>query len=157
MGGTMDRVIRELRDDLRTLPEIRPLLDEVPDSLNAFPALVVYPIGMSWKLGSHSGDRGKPMRLGLFTIGIELIVARKDLPRDVAVLMEFCDVLPDYLFAGFKRDAYGGSAVTLGNPSLAQNATWPMRIAMVPSSWGDGDTLAWRIELDISVNEEINV
>ena len=155
--GTMDRVIRELRDDLRTLPEIRPLLDEVPDSLHAFPALVVYPISMSWKLGSHSGDRGKPMRVGLHSIGVELVVARKDLSRDVGYLMSFCDTLPDFIFAGFKRDAYGGTAVTLGNPSLAQNATWPVRMAMVPSSWSDQDTLSWRIELDISVNEEINV
>lgn len=156
--GTMSQVITEIRQDLRTLPNIRPLLDQVPDSVNAFPALVVYPIGMNWKLGSHSGgDREKPMRIGLYTIGIELIVARKDLPRNVDALMEFCDVLPDFLFAGFKRDAYGGTAVTLGNPSLAQNATWPMRIAMVPSSWGDDTTLAWRIEFDVSTNEVINV
>ncbi len=155
--GTLQTVIQEIRDDLRTLPTIRPLLDEVPDSLNAFPALVVMPLSMNWKFGSHSGDRGKPMRMGLYTVGIELVVARKDLARDIETLMEFCDVLPDFLFAGFKRDAYGGSAVVLGNPALAQNATWPMRMVMSSSSWGDSDTLAWRIELDISVNEEINV
>lgn len=155
--GSLERVITEIRQDLRTLPGIRPLIDQVPDSVNVFPTLVVYPISMSWKLGSHSGDIGKPMRVGLYTIGIELIVARKDLPRNVDQLMEFCDVLPDFLFAGFKRDAYGSSAVVLGNPTMAQNATWPMRIAMVPSSWGDDTTLAWRIEFDVSVNEVINV
>lgn len=157
MRDTMADVITAIRDDLRTLPRIRPLLDAVPDSLSAFPAIVVYPIGMNWKLGSHSGDRGKPMRLGMYTIGVELVIARKDLPRDVETLMEFCDVLPDFLFAGFKRDAYGGSVVVLGNAALAQNATWPMRVAMVPSSWGDADTLAWRIELDVTTNMEIDV
>lgn len=157
MGSTMADVIAAIRDDLRTLPNIRPLMDAVPDSLAAFPAIVVYPISMNWKLGSHSGDRGKPMRLGMYTIGIELVIARKDLPRDVDTLMTFCDVLPDFLFAGFKRDAYGGSVVVLGNSALAQNATWPMRIAMVPSSWGDHDTLAWRIELDVTTNMEIDV
>lgn len=155
--GDLARVIQAIRDDLRNLPAIRPLLDQVPDAVHAFPAVVVYPIGMNWKLGSHSGDRGKPMRLGLYTIGVELIVARKDLPRDVETLMAFCDTLPDFLFAGFKRDAYGESVLQLGNPSLAQNATWPIRIAMVPSSWGDDDTLAWRCEFDVSVNREINV
>lgn len=155
--GTLADVIQAIRDDLRTLPMIRPLIDGVPDSLNAYPALIVYPMSQSWKLGSHSGDRGKPMRLGLYTVGVELVVPKKDLLRDVDTLMEFCDALPDFLFAGFKRDAYGGSSVVLGNPSLAQNATWPMRMAITPSSWGDDTTLAWRIELDISVNEEINV
>lgn len=157
MSGTMADIIAGIRDDLRTLPAIRPLLDVVPDSVNTYPAVVVYPIGMNWKLGSHSGDRQKPMRLGMFTIGVELIVPRKDLPRNTDLLMTFCDTLPDFLFAGFKRDAYGGAAVVLGNPSLAQNATWPVRIVMVPSSWGDDSTLAWRVELDVTTNLEINV
>lgn len=156
-NGTLAQCIQAIRDDLRTIPGLRNVQDEVPDSLNVFPSIVVYPIGMNWKLGSHSGEREKPMRLGLFTIGIELVVARKDLPRDVDVLMTFCDVLPDRLFIGFKRDAYGDTVLQLGNPSLAQNATWPIRIAMVPSSWGDGDTLAWRCEFDVSTNLEINV
>ena len=155
--GTLQECIDAIRDDLRTLPGLRPLLDEVPDSVNVYPAIVVYPIGMNWKLGSHSGDRGKPMRLGLYTIGIELIVARKDLPRDVDKLMEFCEVLPDFLFAGFSRDKYGDTVLQLGNPALAQNATWPIRIAMVPSSWGDDTTLSWRCEFDVSTNREINV
>ncbi len=155
--GTMDEVIGAIRDDLSRLPGIRALVDGVPDSVNAFPAIVVYPISMRWRLGSHSGDTGAPMRVGMYTIGVELIVARKDLIRDVATLMLFCDLLPEYLFAGFKADRYGGSAVVLGSPSLGQNATWPIRMTMVPSSWGDGDTLAWRIELDISVNEEIDL
>lgn len=156
-NGPLDECIQAIRDDLRTLPGIRPLLDDVPDSVSAFPAIVVYPISMNWKLGSHSGERGKPMRIGLYTIGIELIIARKDLSRDVALLMEFCDTLPDRLFVGFKRDAYGDNVLQLGNPSLAQNATWPIRIAMTPSSWGDGDTLSWRIEFDVSSNREINL
>ena len=156
-NGTLADCIQAIRSDLRTVPGLRTVMDEVPDSLNAFPAIVVYPMAMNWKLGSHSGDRGLPMRLGLFTIGIELIVARKDLPRDVEVLMEFCEVLPDRLFVGFKRDAYGDAVLQMGNPSLAQNATWPIRIAMVPSSWGDGDTLAWRCEFDVSTNREITI
>jgi hypothetical protein len=155
--GTLQECITAIRQDLRTLPGLRPLLDEVPDAVNAYPAIVVYPIGMNWKLGSHSGDRGKGMRMGMYTIGIELIVARKDLARDVALLMEFCESLPDHLFAGFSRDKYGDTVLQLGNPSLAQNATWPIRIAMVPSSWGDDTTLAWRCEFDVATNREINV
>jgi hypothetical protein len=113
--GTLQECITAIRQDLRTLPGLRPLLDEVPDAVNAYPAIVVYPIGMNWKLGSHSGDRGKGMRMGMYTIGIELIVARKDLARDVALLMEFCESLPDHLFAGFSRDKYGDTVLQLGN------------------------------------------
>lgn len=155
--GSLRNAIQEMRNDLRVLPNIRPLLDVVPDSVNSFPAIVVYPTTSNWKLGSHSGDLGLPMRVGLYTIGVELIVARKDLARDVETLMDFNDSLPGCLFAGFKRDAFNGTVVNLGNPSLAQNATWPFRMAMVPSSWGDDTTLAWRIEFDVSVNEVINV
>lgn len=157
MMGTMETIINAIRDDLRTLPGLRPIIDGVPDSVHAFPAIVVYPVGMNWRLGSHSGDRGKPMRIGMFTVGIELLVARKDLLRDVETLMAFCDLLPDFLFAGFKADRYGGAAVVLGDPALGQNTTWPIRIVMANGSWADSDTLAWRVELDVSVNEEIDV
>lgn len=155
--GTMNDVIVAIRNDLYDLPGIRAVAESVPDSLHAYPAVVVYPVSMNWRLGSHSGDSGKPMRVGMYTIGIELVLARKDLGRDVDTLMAFCDDLPDFLFRGFKEDRYGGSAVVLGSPSLGQNATWPIRIKMAGSSWGDDDTLAWRIELDVSVNEEINI
>lgn len=156
-NGTMAECIDAIRYELAQLPWIRPLLNEVPDSVNAYPAVVVYPIGMNWKLGSHSGERGLPMRIGLYTIGIELIVPKTDLPRNVELLMQFCDLLPDFLFAGFKRNAFGSAVLQLGNPSLGQNATWPIRILMANSSWGDDTTLAWRCEFDVSTNREINI
>lgn len=157
--ATLDRLIEELRDDLTTLPGLRRCFDRVPDNLhNQYPAIVIYPVSGTWRLGSHAGERGKPMRVALHTIRIDLYVARKDLARDMDVVLAFSDTLPDWVFAGFKRDAYGGPAVTLGDPRGSGNiASNPFRYEIVPIQYGDDQTMCWRCELDVTIHREIDV
>lgn len=157
MPQTLDSTIDEIRADLALLPKLRHMHWGLPDSLNDFPAMVIYPGSGIWRLGTHSGDREKPMRWAMHTIRIELHVARKDLPNDFERVMWFCDTLPDYLFAGFKRDAFRGTMITMGDPRMANNATAPIRYQMLESRWGDTQTLMWRLEFDVAVELEINV
>lgn len=155
--GVLGQMIVAIRDDLRALPYIRSVPDTIPDSVNAYPAVMVYPGAFNWKLGSHSGDRGLPMAMGLGTIIVDLAIPRKDLAREVGKLTAFASSVPMMLIRGFKIDRYGGPAVVLGNPSLAQNATWPIRGQIVSGQWGDDQTIDLEIQVDVTVNEEINV
>lgn len=155
--ATLDTVIRQIRDDLRTMPHLRDLPDGVPDALNDYPICIVYPSSGAWRLGSHSGDLGRPMRWGQHTIRVELHVARKDLWRDTERIMWFCDTLPDYLFSGFKRDTYGGSVVTLGDTRQATSSAYPMRYQVLEMGWGGAQTLGWRWEIDVTIEAEIGI
>lgn len=155
--GVLGEMLVAIREDMRALPYVRSVPDSIPDSLNVFPSVLVYPGAMSWKLGSHSGDRGKPMALGMCTFVVDLVILRKDLPREIGRLSAFASSVPMMLIRGFKTDRYGGPAVVLGNPSLAQNATWPIRGQIVSGEWGDNQTIDLEIQVDVTVNEEINV
>lgn len=154
---TLADVMTEMGNDLRTIPGLRRCFDVPPDQIGERPAIVMYPISGSHRLASHSGDLGLPMRWMKHTIVIRLMVARKDLSRDYESVMAFCDTLPNYLFAGFKRDAYGGSMTILGDPDMANNAINPIRYSLEESGWGSDQTLEWRYEIDVSINAEINV
>ncbi len=155
-GGTFDQMLIEIRQELATLPGLERCYDGVPDSINQLPAIVVYPGGMRWRLASHSGERGWPMRRGLYTVRVELHVARKDLERDVELAMTFSDTIPDALFAGFHRDRFGGKAVTLGDPARAGDSVSDVfRGEFLGIGWGGDQTLGWRIEFDVTTDREI--
>ena len=155
--GVLGEMLTAIRQDLRAIPYIRSVPDTIPDQISMWPCVLVYPGAGSWKLGSHSGDRGKPMVLGMFTVIVDLAIPRKDLPREVGRLTAFASSVPLMLIRGFKIDRYGGPAVVLGNPSMGQNATWPIRTQMVSGEWGETQTVDLEIQLDVTVNEEINV
>lgn len=157
-AGVLSRCLKELRDDLRTLPHLRRLHDRYPDGINQHPAMVVLPVETRWRFGAHAGDRGKPMRVAIHTIAIIIYIKRSDMSRDVENLIDwFSDSLPDYLFAGFHRDQYGGTAVTLGDPRTGANATDVIRVTLEDGAVGTDDVLKLRCELDVTTNLEINV
>lgn len=155
--GVLGQMLMAIRQDMRAIPYIRSVPDTIPESVNVFPTVLVYPGAMSWKLGSHSGDRGLPMALGMATFIVDLVIPRKDLPREVGRLSAFASTVPLMLIRGFKTDRYGGPAVVLGNPSMGQNATWPIRGQIVSGEWGDIQTIDLEFQVDVTVNEEINV
>lgn len=157
MAQRLDHLIQEIRNDLATLPGLQRVHFDVPDDISRTPAIVVYPMAGRWELGTHSGDTGKPMRWAMHTIRIELHVDRIDLSRDMDVVMEFCDNLPDWLFAGFKRDKFNGTMVLPGDPHLANNAVAPIRYSVIEMAWGADQHIGWRLEFDVSTESEINV
>ena len=153
----LDHLIDEIRLDLSTLPGLAECHFDIPDSINRTPAIVVYPASGQWHLGTHANENGKPTRWAMHTIRIELHVARKDLARDMAKVMTFCDTLPDYLFAGFKRDTFNGTMVTPGDPRMGQNSTAPIRYSVIELGWGADQNIGWRLEFDVSTESEVNV
>lgn len=155
--GVLGQMLTAIRQDIRTIPYIRSVPDAIPDAVNVFPTVLVYPGAISWKLGAHTGDRGLPMALGMATFIVDLVIPRKDLPREVGRISAFASSVPMMLIRGFKVDRYGGPAVVLGDPAMGQNATWPIRGQIVSGQWGETQTIDLEIQVDVTVNEEINV
>lgn len=150
-------LLKEIRDDLATLPKLAAAHHDVPDALNQYPALVVYPMAGHVRMGSHANHNGKPMYWAMHTIAIELHISRKDLPRDMELAEWFCDDLWEYLLAGFKRDTFSGTMVVPGDPRMAQNSTPPIRYQMTSLQWGSDQNLGWRLEFDVTCESELEV
>lgn len=149
-------VLREIRDDLRTLTGLSALPDQPPEQLNEWPALLVYAREGFWRLGTASGATGKPMRWGIHTIRVALHVERgPDLARATAELMPFAERIPHALFAGFYRDRFGGTVVLMGDPQVNQVA--PITYEVGPDIWGGIETLALRCGLQVAAQEEIEL
>jgi len=80
--------INEIIDELQTIPGLRRVPDAPPENNEQFPFAVVYPLTGTYALEMTSFFKG------LHSINIELHVARKDLPRDYAQVMDLIDTIP---------------------------------------------------------------
>jgi hypothetical protein len=82
--------IAEIIDELQTISGIRYAPDELVENSNEqFPFAVVYPL-----TGLFNTRTSSMLMKGLHEINIELHVARKDLPRDFATVMNLIDEIP---------------------------------------------------------------
>ena len=91
--STLADAISRVAQILGSVPGIRQAPEAPPEQMNVFPFAVVYPAD-----GEHTfGTPGE--RLAMEAISIEIHVARKDLPRDVATSLPFADSIPDALMA----------------------------------------------------------
>lgn len=151
----MSALCREIREDLATLPAVQRIYEDVPDSINEYPAVVVAPASWSCWLATHASENGKSQMMCKVVIHVEVHVPRKDLPEDVDRLVKACDSLPGWLYAGFVRDKWGHTVVTTGDPRTAQNATVPLSGEIQEGSWGDQQTLAWVTNIEITTEQEI--
>ena len=154
---TLATVLEEIRLDLNTMPELRRCYFEVPDAVNERPAIVVVPSTGRWRFGPHSSDQGYTERFGIHRIAVVLLVPRQDLAKDFDLCVAFTDKVGDWLWAGFERDAYGGSTVMLGDPDLVNNATAPMEYTIGGSVWGSDQDLALTYEFDVTILTETRV
>jgi len=82
------KACKEIVDEIQTISSIRSAPEDPPDKPALFPFVVTYPESGTYRQG--------PARVmtGLHNILIELHVARKDLPRDYATIMNLIDVIP---------------------------------------------------------------
>ena len=80
--------VAEIIDELLTISGIRRVPDAPPENNDQFPFAVVYPL-----TGTFVGGPATLMK-GLHGINIELHVARKDLSRDYAQIMDLIDEIP---------------------------------------------------------------
>jgi hypothetical protein len=99
------------------------------ESLNIFPFVVVYP-------GAGSENYAVPgERLSLSSIVVELHVARKDMPRDIAAAMPYGDSIPNKLMldptVSGKADTFGGIEWTFGELNWGAQQTLGFRFTML--------------------------
>lgn len=99
--------IAEIIDELQTISGIRRVPDAPPENNEQFPFAVVYPLN-----GTYQQEMTHFLK-GLHSINIELHVARRDLPRDYAQVMELIDTIPYELTKKLKDGGYSNLA-TLG-------------------------------------------
>ncbi len=133
--ATLDDAIGEIQADIRALDGIRAAPDYAPEQMNAFPFSVVYPGS-----GEFTSDVPGGMK-GLHSITIELHVARKDLPRDIAKAMPFVQSIPNALLKAVATqggDRFGGTIDTFGR----------ITYEFGPLDWGATQTIGWRFRME---------
>ena len=116
--------IGDIVDELQTIPGIRRVPDEPPEDNDQFPFAVVYPL-----TGLYTQGPAQLMK-GLHSVNIELHVARKDLPRDYAKVMDLIDTIPWELMKLLNDGGYTNLA-TIGQ----------IEYTFGPLSWAGVDTL----------------
>lgn len=133
--ATLDDAISEIQADIRALEGIRAAPDYAPEQLNVFPFCVVYPGS-----GEFVSDVPGGMR-GLHSITIELHVARKDLPRDIAKAMPYVESIPNALLKTIATqggDRFGGTISTFAR----------ITYEFGPLDWGGTQTIGWRFRIE---------
>ncbi len=96
--ATLATVIDQVQAYMRTLSGIRAAPDEMPERVNVFPFVIARPGDGTWEFGADGTKKG------LHNIVVELHVARKDLPRDIATALPYCDSVPNLLMNKLLND-----------------------------------------------------
>lgn len=133
--STLQQAIANLQTIIGAIPGIRQAPDTAPEKITQFPFAVAYP--ESGSIDLRSGGWYK----GLHTIVLELHVARKDLPRDIATAMPFIESIPAALDA---NPTLNGSVDTIVSPVnyQFQELGWE----------GDVITLGFRFNIQVKIN-----
>jgi hypothetical protein len=137
---TPEAVVSRLQVIAATVTGIRNAPDALPDQIALFPAAISYLESFEEDAGMVGSDNV------IYTAVTELHVARKDLPRDYAVL----DGMAALFVAAVRSDSRSNTAGTLGViASAIGNATGNL----AESSWGVQDTLAWSIRVPFKIQQ----
>jgi len=135
---TPEAVVARLQTIAGTVTGIRNAPATLPDQIAMFPAAISYLESFDEDAGMVGSDNV------IYTAVTELHVARKDLPRDYAVL----DGMAALFVAAVRSDSRSNTAGTLGViASAIGNATGNL----AASSWAAQDTLAWSIRVPFKI------
>jgi hypothetical protein len=132
--ATLQQAIAAIQADIRALTGIVAAPDYAPEQVNAFPFCIVYPTS-----GDFVSDIPGSL-VGLHTITIELHIARKDLPRDIAQAMVYVESIPNVLLKTIATqggDRFGGTISTF------ERITYDFG----PLDWGGTQTVGFRFRL----------
>ena len=117
---------------------IRKAPDSPPDKLSHYPFAVAYPgTGTITKMSSG-------WKKGLHTIILEIHVARKDMARDVATLIDYEDSLMDLLWT----DSNSGLNSTV-------DTITEVRFQFGALDYDDIPTIGWRFEIDLKIQDTV--
>lgn len=123
-----------------TIPGLRGAPNEPPEKITVFPFSLAYPF--EGEAAVHS--RGN--RVDLHTIVVEIHTARKDLPRDVAAIVPYGQLVLDLFLDPANiglPDAAGASTVS--------TIVMPIRYRFGPLGYENVRTLGYRFELDVKI------
>ena len=145
----------DVRAELASLPGLRRAYEDVPDSVNEMPGIVVYARSGDWRLDTHGKGDGVFTFLGVHTVVIELYLPRKDLPREMALIEFFADALPVHLLRAFITNRFTQTLLNVGNPDTANNAVAPIRYRVVGESYAGQQHLNFELEFDVAIQQEV--
>jgi hypothetical protein len=133
--------VKEIVDELQTIKDIRRVPDNPPENNDQFPFAVAYPLTGAYTAGPPVGNLK-----GLHNVNVELHIARKDLPRDYALVMDIIDQIPEELVKLLNAGGYSNLA-TFGE----------ITYTFGPLSWAGVDTLGVTYTItDVKVETDIS-
>jgi hypothetical protein len=97
-------VIGDVKKRIKALPGMGEVDLYPPEKIGQFPFVVIYPGAGSWEYGP-AGDRK-----ALYSIVIELHVARKDLPKDAEAAMKYIESIPNAVMSTDDGDTLATTA-----------------------------------------------
>lgn len=128
----LSAVIAQVATKLAAVSGIRKAPANPEEQMNVFPFAVVYP-------GDGESTFGVPgERLSLDSIVIEVHIARKDLPRDVATSLPFADSVPNALMSDMITTQWAGTIDTF------ESIGW----TFTSLGWGGIETLGFRFTVN---------
>lgn len=155
MSQSLTQLCTEIRADLLTVPEVR-TYQEVPDSVNEWPAIIILPQRGNHYLASHGREDESSPLAGVVDIQIEMHTPRaRGLDEGFAFMTRMADTVPLRLYEGFKSDRFNGKMITGGNPQLSNNATPPIAWEIGPSEWDSTETLALVLIFQVTFEQEV--
>ncbi len=131
--ATLQDAISQAQLYARTLAGIKGAPAYAPEQMSDFPFCVAYSGGGTWEFGA--GQQKK----GLHTIVLELHVARKNLPGDIAAAMAYSDSIPALLMSKLLTDnKWNGTVDTFGS----------IRYTFGPMGWNGAKTIGFRFFIE---------
>lgn len=147
-------LLAEIRADLQDIPAVRRVYEEVPDSVNETPAIIVASLGARCWLASHGrADGATPMQCE-HQIRVEVHLPRKDLAWATSRLDVIAPIVALRLYSGFVRDRFNGTMITAGDPR-GTNAQGMLDYQIAPSQWAGLDSYAMVCDFRVTTEEEV--
>ena len=138
MAKKLSDAIIEIQTLAGTMSGVRKAPTSPPDKMSHYPFVICYPgTGTITKMSAG-------WKQGLQTVILEIHVARKDMARDVAKLIDYEDDLMDLLWA----DSNSGLS------STADTIT-EIRYQFGALDYDDTATIGWRFEIDIKIQDTV--
>lgn len=154
MNQTVDALLDEIRSDLRTVPEVKRVYDDMPDSINDWPAIVVGALSWHCWIASHGHSDGTAPLHCEYDIRIEIHIPLKNLDDDTAKMTRLADAVTVRLYSGFVADRYTGTMLTTAAPRTGGNSTPTLTANVGPSRWDSQETLAAMIDFRAVLEKE---
>lgn len=147
-------LLDEIRADLQDIPEVRRVYEDVPDSVNETPAIIVASLGADCHLASHGKADGTTPLHCQHQIRVEVHVPRKNLSKATSDLNAIAPAVALRLYSGFVRDKFNGTMLFTGD-ARRSNALGVLNYQIGPSEWAGMQTYAMVCDFRVTTEEEV--